>query len=112
VRKVTLAALLLISFTTVFAEDVKAPEIKADDQLMIIRLQKQLSDLRVQYNQLFQQWLQSDQVVSITAQSIDVNNRINQAFSMAIKNANVDTNKWSVNRDTLQISPAPNEPKK
>lgn len=75
-----LTLIILIMGRVLFAEEAVSP-ISADDQVAILRCQKQQSDIQAQYNKLYADFLQSPQVSALTAQNLQVNANLSMPSS-------------------------------
>jgi hypothetical protein len=101
-----LAVLTLVMGGVLFAEDAATP-ISADDQVAILRCQKQQSDIQAQYNELYADFLQSPQVSALTAQKLQVNANLSSAIVKALDHAKIDKTKFTLDPTTLK--PVPRE---
>lgn len=99
-----LTLVTLIMGRVLFAEDAASP-ISADDQVVILRCQKQQSDIQAQYNKLYADFLQSPQVSALTAQNLQVNANLSSAIVKALDDAKIDKTKFTLDPTTLKPIP-------
>jgi hypothetical protein len=94
------------------AQDTKGPEIPkitSDDLVVILQYQKQISDLQNRYHQLYEQFLQSNEVANINAQGSQVGGEMTQAIEKALDDAKIDKTKWTIDRNTGKVVPIAKE---
>jgi hypothetical protein len=88
----------------VWADEAMSP-ISADDQVVILRYEKQQSDIQAQYNELYAEFVQSPQVSALVAQKLQVNANLSSAIVKALDDAKIDKTKFTLDPTTLKPIP-------
>ena len=102
-RRIALLFFVLAA-SIAFADDA-TPTISSDDAVPILKLQKQQSDVKAQYNKLYAEFLQSQPVVSLQATSMVINNSLGAAMNKAMDDAKIDKTKFTLDQETLKPVP-------
>lgn len=96
----------------VFAQEAAktdAPTLNPEDQIAILKINGKQKDIQVRYQQLYTQFLQSDEVTRLNVENSQLVAQKNDAINKAIANAKIDRAKWSVDQNTAEVIALPDK---